>query len=535
MSWTTRLAAELDQFRQDGVYKRLNHLASPQGPRVQMEGRGEVVILSSNNYLGLCAHPDVVAAGEAALERFGAGTGSVRFICGTFVVHRDLEAALARLVGCESSLTYVSCWNANEGLCPTLLGEQDIVISDQLNHASIIDAIRLAKTITKCQTAVYKHSDMTDLEEKLRAARSARTRLIFTDGVFSMEGDLARLPDIVALARRYDAIVAMDDSHATGVMGHAGRGTAEHYGMLGDVDIITSTLGKALGGAAGGFTAGPAVLTDYLTQRSRPQLFSNALPPTVASSALAAVRTLEAHPDNAWRFTLRMGMRYVKSLRESDAERVMAARAIAPFESLEDFARRTSLDAGALMALAKAGAFEGLGVNRREALWQVRALAKRHDMTLPVEVVETVPRFDGLGRLEVIAWDYDASSHSVRGHPLEPLREEFTAAGLPDAQTVTRMSDGDHVRYAGLVICRQTPGTASGVTFMTLEDETGLVNLVVWPKIFEQHLRLAKSASLLGVTGRLQKQQGVVHIVVQTMWRPELKTRLPAVASRDFH
>ena len=297
MSLTSRLQAELDQFRRDGVYKRLNYLASPQAARVQMEGRGEVLILSSNNYLGLCAHPDVVAAGHAALDQFGAGTGSVRFICGTLTVHRDLEAALARLVGCESSLTYVSCWNANEGLCPTLLGEQDIVISDQLNHASIIDAIRLAKSITKCQTAVYKHSDMTDLEDKLRAAAGARLRLVFTDGVFSMEGDIARLPDIVALARKYDAVVAMDDSHATGVLGRHGRGTAEHFGMVGEVDIITSTLGKALGGAAGGFTAGSAQLTDYLTQRSRPQLFSNALPPSVAGSALAAVQVLEGHPE----------------------------------------------------------------------------------------------------------------------------------------------------------------------------------------------------------------------------------------------
>ena len=297
MSLTSRLQAELEQFRRDGVYKRLNYLASPQAARVQMEGRGEVVILSSNNYLGLCTHPDVVAAGHAALAQFGAGTGSVRFICGTLTLHRDLEAALARLVGCESSLTYVSCWNANEGLCPTLLGEQDIVISDQLNHASIIDAIRLAKSITKCQSAVYKHSDMADLEDKLRAAAGARLRLVFTDGVFSMEGDIARLPDIVALARKYDAVVALDDSHATGVLGRHGRGTAEHFGMVGEVDIITSTLGKALGGAAGGFTAGSAQLTDYLTQRSRPQLFSNALPPAVAGSALAAVQVVEGHPE----------------------------------------------------------------------------------------------------------------------------------------------------------------------------------------------------------------------------------------------
>lgn len=297
MSFAARLEAELDQFKREGVYKRLTYLASPQAARVRMEGRGDIVILSSNNYLGLCNVPEVIAAGQRALDAFGAGTASVRFICGTFTIHRDLEAALARLVGCSSALSYVSCWNANEGLCPTLLGEQDIVISDQLNHASIIDAIRLAKTMTRCQTAVYRHADMGDLEEKLKAARDARLRLVFTDGVFSMEGDIANLPAIVELARRYDAVVAVDDSHATGVLGRTGRGTAEHYGMLGEVDIITSTLGKALGGAAGGFTAGPLALTDYLTQRSRPQLFSNALPPTVAGSALAAIHYLEQHPE----------------------------------------------------------------------------------------------------------------------------------------------------------------------------------------------------------------------------------------------
>ena len=297
MSFAARLQTELDQLHREGVYKRLNHLASPQAPRARMEGRGEVLILSSNNYLGLCTAPDVIAAGQRALDEFGAGTASVRFICGTFTIHRELEAALARWVGCESALTYVSCWNANEGLCPALLGESDIVISDQLNHASIIDSIRLAKAISRCQSAVYRHSDMADLEDKLKAARGARLRLVFTDGVFSMEGDIAKLPDIVALARRYDAVVAVDDSHGTGVLGAAGRGTAEHFGLLGEVDIITSTLGKALGGAAGGFTAGPRPRTEYLTQRSRPQLFSNALPPTVAASALAAVRHLERHPE----------------------------------------------------------------------------------------------------------------------------------------------------------------------------------------------------------------------------------------------
>jgi len=297
MSFMGQLQDELVEFKKQGVYKRLNYLDSPQDPRVQMEGRGEVVILSSNNYLGLCDVPDVVQAGKNALDHWGAGTASVRFICGTFTIHRELEQALAQFVGCESALTYVSCWNANEGLCPTVLGEPDIVISDQLNHASIIDSIRLAKAITKCQTAVYKHSDMADLEEKLRAAGAARRKLIFTDGIFSMEGDTAKLPDLVALARKYDAVLAVDDSHATGVLGKRGRGTAEHYGMVGEIDVITSTLGKALGGAAGGFTAGALALTDYLTQRSRPQLFSNALPPTVAASALASVRYVEAHPE----------------------------------------------------------------------------------------------------------------------------------------------------------------------------------------------------------------------------------------------
>ncbi|OGT97040.1 MAG: glycine C-acetyltransferase [Gemmatimonadetes bacterium RIFCSPLOWO2_02_FULL_71_11] len=296
-----RLTAELDGFKKDGVYKRLNHLDAPQSARTKMEGRGDVVILSSNNYLGLCDEPEVIAAGREALDRYGAGTGSVRFICGTFTVHRALEAALARFVGTEASLSYVSCWNANEGLCPTLLGEQDVVISDQLNHASIIDAIRLAKVITKCQTAVYRHSDMADLEARLTEFKGARTRLVFTDGIFSMEGDIAKLPDILELARTYDAVVAVDDSHATGVLGRTGRGTAEHYGLHGRVDIVTSTLGKALGGAAGGFTASSAALCDYLTQRSRPQLFSNALPPTVAGSALAAVKYVEAHPERVTR------------------------------------------------------------------------------------------------------------------------------------------------------------------------------------------------------------------------------------------
>jgi glycine C-acetyltransferase len=288
-----RLAGEIEAFRRDGVYKRLNHLDSPQSAWVAMEGRGRILILSSNNYAGLCDVPEVIEAGKAALDRFGAGTGSVRFICGTFTIHRELEQALAKLVGTEAALSYVSCWTANEGLMPTVLDEQDVVISDALNHASIIDGVRLSKAARR----VYKHSDMADLKNVLVETASMRTRMVVTDGVFSMEGDIANLPEIVALARAHDAVVVVDDSHGTGVLGATGRGTPEHHGMLGEVDVITSTLGKALGGAAGGFTAGSASLVDYLTQRSRPQLFSNALPPTVAASALAAVRYLEAHPE----------------------------------------------------------------------------------------------------------------------------------------------------------------------------------------------------------------------------------------------
>ncbi len=293
----TRVHAELAQFKADGVYKQLNYLASPQAARVEMEGRGSVIILSSNNYLGLSNEPAVVTAGKAALDKYGAGTGSVRFICGTFSIHRELEQACARLVGTKASLSFVSCWNANEAVPGTLLTADDLILSDQLNHASIIDGLRLAKSITKCQTGVYKHGDLDDLRAKLAAATDRKVKMVITDGVFSMEGAIAKLPDIAAICREYGAVLVVDDSHSTGVLGKTGRGTAEHFGMVGQVDIITSTLGKALGGAAGGFVAGTEEVCDYLTQRARPQLFSNALPATVAGSALASIEFLEAHPE----------------------------------------------------------------------------------------------------------------------------------------------------------------------------------------------------------------------------------------------
>jgi glycine C-acetyltransferase len=306
----TRIEAELEGFIRDGVYKRLKFLDGPQGPRVRMEEHGEVIVLSSNNYLGLSNEPAVVEAGRRGLDRFGAGTASVRFICGTFSVHRELEAACARLVGTAAALSFVSCWNANEAVPGTLLGEQDIIISDQLNHASIIDGIRLAKAITRCQTGVYRHADLSDLDARLAAARDRRVRMVITDGIFSMEGAIAPLPDLLEVCRRHEAVLVVDDSHATGVLGPNGRGTAEHFGVVGEIDIITSTLGKALGGAAGGFAAASAAVCDYLTQRARPQLFSNALPPTVAASALASVDFLEAHPERV--ALLRENSRYFR-------------------------------------------------------------------------------------------------------------------------------------------------------------------------------------------------------------------------------
>ncbi|HJS70570.1 MAG TPA: glycine C-acetyltransferase [Gaiellaceae bacterium] len=291
---TEQVGAELDGLRDARTYKRFLTLESPQGPAVQMEGRGEVIVLSSNNYLGLAAHPEVVRAGIEGLERYGAGTASVRFICGTFAPHHELERKLAELSGTEAALTYVSCWNANEAVIPTLTDDTTVILTDELNHASIIDAIRLSRPASK---VIYPHSDMGALRDALVAAPSGSRKLIVTDGVFSMEGDLAKLPEIVELAGEHDAVVVVDDSHGVGVLGETGRGTVEHYGLLGEVDVITGTLGKALGGAAGGYVASSEEVCDLLAQRSRPQLFSNALPPTVACSALRAVELMLEQPE----------------------------------------------------------------------------------------------------------------------------------------------------------------------------------------------------------------------------------------------
>jgi glycine C-acetyltransferase len=288
-----QLGTELDGLRDARTYKRFLTLESPQGPVVRMAGRGEVIVLSSNNYLGLADHPEVVRAGIEGLERYGAGTASVRFICGTFAPHLELEAKLAEISGTEAALTYVSCWNANEAVIPSLTDSQTVILSDALNHASLIDAIRLSKPASK---VVYPHSDMDALQDGLAGAPRDARKLVVTDGVFSMEGDLAKLPEIVELAREHGAVVIVDDSHGVGVLGETGKGTVEHFGLLGEVDVITGTLGKALGGAAGGYVAASEEVCDVLAQRSRPQLFSNALPPTVACSALRAIELMLEDP-----------------------------------------------------------------------------------------------------------------------------------------------------------------------------------------------------------------------------------------------
>jgi glycine C-acetyltransferase len=288
------LRDEIDALKKAGTYKELRHLTTPMAPEVHMEEAGDVIVLSSNNYLGLSDLPEVIEAGKAGLDKYGAGTASVRFICGTLDIHRTLEDRIAAFLGTEASLSYVACWNANTGLFATVCGEGSAIISDELNHASIIDGVRLA---SKAKRAVYKHGDMADLEAKLQAVQGLSPILVVTDGVFSMEGSLAKLPEIVALCKRYGAVSVVDDSHGTGVMGKTGRGTIEHFGLTGEVDIITGTLGKALGGAAGGFVAGSHALIDILIQRSRPQLFSNALPGTVACSSLEAIDYLDGHPE----------------------------------------------------------------------------------------------------------------------------------------------------------------------------------------------------------------------------------------------
>jgi len=288
------LARELQELRETGQYKQANELQKPQAPRTKMDGK-DIVMLSSNNYLGLANHPKVLAAARDAIEKYGMGTASVRFICGTMTCHLELERKICEFIGCEAATTYISCWDANVGVMPTLAPTpEDAIFSDGLNHASIIDAIRLSKA----QRFIFKHRDHAELERMLNSpeGRKARNKLIVTDGVFSMEGDVADLPRLKELADQHDAVLVVDESHATGVLGKTGRGTAEHFGVQDPNTIQTSTLGKALGGSCGGYVAASKVVCDYLVQKSRPQLFSNALPPAVCYGSMAAIDVLMSEP-----------------------------------------------------------------------------------------------------------------------------------------------------------------------------------------------------------------------------------------------
>jgi len=290
---TQRLAGELDRIRQESLFKEERIITSPQGAHIRVTPGREVLNFCANNYLGLANHPAILAAAHKALDDHGFGLASVRFICGTQDLHKALERSIAGFLGMADAILYSSCFDANGGLFETLLDEQDAIISDALNHDSIIDGIRLCKA----KRYRYRHADMGDLREQLVQARDARTRLIATDGVFSMDGDIAPLQQIVDLAREHDALVMVDDSHATGFVGKRGRGTPEHCGVEGKIDIITSTLGKALGGGSGGFVASGPEVIGMLRQRSRPYLFSNTLPPAIAGAGVAAFDLLDKADD----------------------------------------------------------------------------------------------------------------------------------------------------------------------------------------------------------------------------------------------
>jgi len=280
--------SQLDQIRAEGLYKEERLITTPQRVEIEVADGGEVLNFCANNYLGLANHPEIIAAATKALRQFGFGMASVRFICGTQSQHRDLEKSIAKFLGTDDAMLYTSCFDANGGLFETLMGEKDAVLSDALNHASIIDGIRLSKAAR----FRYTHGDMSDLEKQLGAAKDYEIKLIATDGVFSMDGDIAKLNEIVPLAKQFNAMIVVDDSHATGVIGKTGCGSAEHHNVLGKIDLFTSTLGKALGGASGGFTAGRQELIDMLRQRSRPYLFSNSLPPPLVAAGIKVLDLL---------------------------------------------------------------------------------------------------------------------------------------------------------------------------------------------------------------------------------------------------
>jgi glycine C-acetyltransferase len=304
-----RLEAELESIREQGLYKSERIITTPQSAAIRTADGREVLNFCANNYLGLADHPDVIAAAKEALDTHGFGLASVRFICGTQDLHKHLEATIAKFFGTDDAILYTSCFDANGGLFETILNEEDAVISDALNHASIIDGIRLCKA----ERRRYANGDMAELEKHLAETKGKRTRLIATDGVFSMDGFIARLDEIVALKKKYDALLMVDDSHATGFVGPTGRGSAELHGVMKEVDVFTSTLGKALGGGSGGFTTGSQAIIGLLRQRSRPYLFSNTLPPPLVAASIKVFEMLSSSTalrdkvnDNALYFRRRM-------------------------------------------------------------------------------------------------------------------------------------------------------------------------------------------------------------------------------------
>lgn len=289
-AYRQHLEQQLDEIRAAGTYKRERVLSTPQGTFVRVEDGNPVLNLCANNYLGLAQHPEIIQAAHRGLDEWGYGLASVRFICGTQGIHKQLERRLSEFLGTDDTILYSSCFDANGGLFETLLGADDAVISDELNHASIIDGVRLCKS----QRYRYKNNDMSDLEARLKEAVTAKARfkLIATDGVFSMDGTIANLPAICELADKYDALVMVDDSHAVGFTGRTGRGTHQHHNVMGRIDILTGTLGKALGGASGGYTSGRKPIVEYLRQRSRPYLFSNTVAPAICAGSVAAIDLL---------------------------------------------------------------------------------------------------------------------------------------------------------------------------------------------------------------------------------------------------
>lgn len=301
------LQSQIEGMQQAGTYKRERVLTSPQHARIRVANGDEVLNMCANNYLGLANHPEIIRAAQKGLEDYGYGLASVRFICGTQKIHKQLEDAISQFVGKEDTILYNSCWDANGGLFETILGPEDAIISDELNHASIIDGIRLCKA----QRLRYKNNDMTDLKAKLEEAKGARFKLIATDGVFSMDGYIADLSSVCELADQYGAMVMVDDSHAVGFVGKQGRGTHELHGVMDRIDILTGTLGKALGGASGGYTSGSRLLVDWLRQRSRTYLFSNTVAPPVAAGALRAIELLQSSTE--LRDTLESNTAYFRS------------------------------------------------------------------------------------------------------------------------------------------------------------------------------------------------------------------------------